>query len=258
MAYQLKSTGIAANCTMCIAVDPDTGTIKDFASSAVTTDLLIGANVTISSQTWDGITRSYWKSGSGTTDADFVKFGTNKPQFQVNATVPNSSAVFIGEAAGAYARMFGVDSSTYIAAQSGASGGSTLPYAYIAAAAYTGNQTALTAGQKAIWGFSFRRSGTSDWFWANATDANMTTGNTAAIGAMTQTWTLSYVNRRNDSTAHQQDKVHAILIFNTALAQADWDSLRDDWFGTLLQSAGAAATSAPPRRAFSAPFVNIL
>ncbi len=58
MAYKLKTTGIAALCKMVIAVDPDTGTIKDSASAAVTADMTVGANVTIGSQPWDGTTRS--------------------------------------------------------------------------------------------------------------------------------------------------------------------------------------------------------
>ena len=86
MAYKLKTTGIAALCKMVIAVDPDTGTIKDFSNASVTAAMTVGANVTIGSQDWNGTTRSYFRQGSGTTVADFVAFGATKPQFLANAT----------------------------------------------------------------------------------------------------------------------------------------------------------------------------
>lgn len=240
MAYQLKTTGIAANCTMCIAVDPDTNTIKDFASSAVTADMAVGANVTIGSQGWDGITRKYWQIPSGTTDADFVKFGTNKPLFNIGASGTERTIVWIGEVAGSLARAFGNSSSEYFMSRDSGSGGNTWPTAYVGANALQGNGTALTSGQKAIWGHVLRRG--TDWTAYRALDTDTSMGsNTGSLGAVNVSYSLTYVNRRNDNTAHQTDKTHAILIFNTALSGAEWDSLRDDWFGTLLEAASGGA-----------------
>lgn len=246
MAYQLKTTGIAANCTMFIGVDPDTNTIKDFASSTVTADLIIGANVTTSSQAWDGNTRHYWRLGSGTTSADFIQFGTNKPAWLFNASSHDRTVVFIGEVAGAAARVFGKDGSNYFASQNIAGGGATLPNMAVGATNKNGGGTALSSGNKRIFGFLLDHNTSTTAFYAADTDSAMTmvTGLGAYTGtSSTQNYDIEYIGRRNDSTTKQQDKVHAALIFNTLLTEAELDTLRDDWFGTLLESAGGGGGS---------------
>lgn len=259
MAYQLKTTGIAANCTMCMAVDPDTTTIKDFASAGVTTDLLVGANVTISSQAWDGNTRSYWVPGSGTADADFVKFGTTKPSVGVDASHTAFTGVWIGEVAGASARAFGASSSDYLCSNNSGSGGSTHPTMFIGSNTLNGAGAAVTSGQKRIFGFSLVRG--TDWksYAALHNDASMTT-NTNTLSTVNSYYALTYLNRRNDNSTHQQDKTHAILAFSTALSEAEWDTLRDDWFGTLLEAASGDQTLTPGlftnTNAFYAPTVT--
>lgn len=262
MAYQLKSTGIAADCTMFIGVDPDTGTIKDFASAGVTTDLLVGANVTISSQTWDGVTRHYFRNGSGTADADFVKFGTTKPNWSNNVNGTTRTVVFIGEAAGAYVRVFGKDSSHYFGGQSAVGGGNTLPTVTGCgwSASVDGGGTALTAGQKALFGYSSVHGTSATAYWALHDAASMSSSSETAPTSTSgsNNFDLSYVARRTDTATNNRDKIHAILIFDIALTEAQWDSLRDDWFGTLLEAAAGGATSSPPPRTFRAPFINTL
>jgi hypothetical protein len=238
MAYTLKTTGIAANCTMCVAVDPDTGTIKDFASSGVTADMTVGANVTISSQAWDGNTRSYFQLGAGTASADFVAFGTTKPQWDFNSG-ESRTVVFIGEAAGAQVRVIGGNSGTYFASQNLSAGGATFP-TFVAGSSITAAQTALSSGQKRIFGFSLVHGTSSTAYYAADTDSSMGTASLSALSPSGTTfdYAVSHVGRRNDSTQHQTDKIHAVLIFNAALSESDWDSLRDDWFTVLLESAG--------------------
>lgn len=241
MAYQLKTTGIAANCKMLIAVDPDTGTIKDFASSAVTADMTVGANVTINEQAWDGVTRKYWMLGSGTAAADFIAFGTNKPLWQLSAAGRTAaSAVWIGElVTGSHGRMFGNNSSEYLGQIDTGSGGSTHPAAYIGANAYNGGQATAAPGKR-IYGWSFTRSVARNWYTAADTAGSMTTGS-GPMAAVNLSYSLSYIARRNDNTTHNQDKVHCIAIFDVHLTEAQWDSLRDDWFGTLLEVVSGGA-----------------
>lgn len=241
MAYQLKTTGIAANCTMLIAVDPDTGTIKDFASSAVTADMTVGANVTTGTQAWDGITRHYWRLGSGTAAADFIAFGTNKPLWALNAAVRTAaSAVWIGElVTGSHGRMFGNNSSSYLGQIDTGAGGSTHPAALIASNSYNGGQANAAPGKR-IYGWSFTRSGSRNWYTAADTASSMTTGS-GSVSAVEDSYSLSYIARRNDNTTHNQDKVHCIAIFDVHLTEAQWDSLRDDWFGTLLEVVSGGA-----------------
>jgi hypothetical protein len=254
VAYQLKSTGIAANCTMMIAVDPDTGTIKDFASSGVTADMLVGANVTTGTLTWDGNTRSYWQGGSGTADADFVKFGTTKPNWTNNSSGLARTVVFVGEVVGAYARVFGKDSSHYFASQDGGAGGSTYPY--VGGCGWTssvnGGAAPLSAGNKAIFGFSSVHGTSATAYWALHDAASMSSSTETAPAATStaNNFDLTYVARRNDvaPSSGTRDKVHMIAIFSASLAESDWDALRDDWFGTLLEATGGGGGGGQPPR----------
>lgn len=243
MAYQLKSTGIATQCLMCIAVDPDTGTIKDYASAAVTTDLVVGANVTLGTQAWDGISRDYFRLGAGTAADDFVAFGATKPVWNLTDSGTQLTAVAIGEVAGASARCFGADSNNYFAAiDLGAS--AYYPTLRVGATAKRGAGAALTTGTKAIFGVAIDRTNSCTAFRSLDTDATMTVD--AGIGGAvsgSSNFALNYVGRRDDSTTHQQDKWHLIAFFSGLLVEADFDALRDDWFGTLFESSGGDVTA---------------
>ena len=240
MAYKLKTTGIAANCTMAIAVDPDTGTIKDFASSAVTADMTVGANVEIGSQVWDGNNRHYWRLGSGNTAADFIAFGATKPNWPGNTNGPRTW-VWIGQLdSGASVRVFGGSSSDYAAAANLSSGGATHPYqgGMGMGTAFNGGFS-VAAGDKRIFGMSqvHGSGGYITAYTALHDDGSMskTSGGAPTSTAGASNVDLQYVGRRNDNTGHQRDYVHMIAIFDIALSESQWDSLRDDWFSVLLE-----------------------
>lgn len=232
MSYKLKTTGLATHCKMCIAVDPDTNSIKDFASTSVTSTMSIGGGITISEQAWDGNTRKYFKLATGS----YVAFGTNKPFFECQASHQFQSVVWIGEVAGAQPVVFGYNSASYFCGNDQASGGNRHPTAALASNYLTGNGNQLSNGSKRIFGWSLSRNGVT-----NAT-FNYSAADTAASGTV-QTFTLSagtyyyldYVGRSNSSSTQQDDKIHAILMFDNAITQSDFDSLRDDWFGVLLE-----------------------
>ena len=241
MAYQLKTSGIAANCLMAIAVDPDTNAIKDFASATVTADMTIGGSITVGSQAWDGITRKYFQLAA----SNYVGFGTNKPSFTFNASNTQRTVIWIGEVAGAGARVFGNNSSEYFAAVNTGLGGATHPTAVIGANTISGTGASLVAGNKRIFGWSLVRGGaTNSSFIYSAEDtASSGTVTPKTVTSPNVDYKLSYVGRRNDNTTQQNDKIHAVLIFNTALSQADFDSLRDDWFGELFEVAGGGGAT---------------
>lgn len=246
MAYKIKTTGIAAACTMLIAVDPDTGTVKDFASSSVNADMTVGANVTTGTQSWDGNTRHYWMLGAGTTSADFIAFGATKPFWTNNSAGLARTWVFCGELAGTSGRAFGDSASAYMSATSLVSGGSTRPYQIGGgySSAQNGGLAAPTSGDKLIYGFSSVH-GTYGAYFSAAHDAGaMTTGSvsTPTATGSSAAWDLDFVARRNDSTSHLQDKIHFIAIFADDLSGAEWGSLRDDWFNVLLEVDGGGGT----------------
>jgi len=239
MAYQLKTTGIAANCTMCIAVDPDTDEIKDFSSSAVTSTITVGAGISIGSQDWDGNTRKFIQLAA----SNEVAFGANKPRYEnFNSAGLERSVVWIGESADATAaRVFGSDSQHYVAAVNLAAGGATHPA--VNGLGFTtlqnGGFTAPSVGQKVIWGFSAKH-GTGNTFYTALHNASAMSK--AAVGTPTSSassgFDIAFLSRRNDNVLKANDKIHVIAIFDIELTESDWDALRDDWFTVLLEPAG--------------------
>lgn len=246
MAYKLRATTLTAKFSSVIAVDPDTGTIKDFVSAAVTADMTVGANVTIGSQAWNGTTRSYFKQGSGVTAADFVVFGTNKPPYRYNAASPKMSVVFIGEVAGQAARVFGNNSSDYFCSISMEAGGNTYPWALFSGTAQQGALTRLAAGAKVIFGWSYVRtgSGTPSLIYANTHDNTSRNVIAKAAATVTVSYDLTYIGRTNEETGHQQDKIHVILIAIDQLTADEFDALQADWFSVLLEQEAAVAPTA--------------
>lgn len=251
MAYKLKSTGIAANCTMCIAVDPDTGTVKDFASAEVTADMVVAEAITngIAAQEWNGVSRYYAPLSAN----NFIAFGDTKPRFECNVNGQQRTVVWIGEAGGNNVRAFGYGSTSYFASANLGGGGDSYPtkVGLGNTSPVTGGLVRPSAGQKVIFGFSFEHGSYCTAYVADHDDEAMTviSGLAAPTGTSatgTNNFDLEFVGRRNDSTAQQNDKIHAVLIFDTDLSEEQWDSLRDDWFGVLLEFDGPPPDETAP------------
>lgn len=235
MAYQLKTTGLGAKVKHFFAVDPDTNTIKDFGNTAVNSGIQVGSNVTINSQAWGGNTRNYWKCGATATDADYIKFSGTLPNFTLSATDTKCTVVYIAELAGTSARIFGVSGTdNHFTQDNPGAGGSTFPNLILNSVSFNGGQVRPTAGSKRIFGASITRGGGRTFYWAADTDSVMSTA-AGAFGAVNTNFNFTYLNRLGSSaSAIPRDKSHAVIIFNDALTEAEWASLRDDWFNVLL------------------------
>lgn len=247
MAYQLKTTGIAASVSMLIAVDEDGTTVKDFANLATVSK---GANVTTGTQAWDGNTRAYFEPpASRTTAADFVSFTAGKPVIPWSGVSGKEfTLVFIGAAdsVGETIRAFGLSSANSL--RSDNSVNSTGPTLRKASSVYSGTSSWPGNNQKLIFGFNIKLNTSTAAFHAQDDAGAMT--KTTGLGVINRVdgsdWTLDYVGRDNDSTTTGRQKTHAIIMFDDLLlSDAEWDSLRDDWFGTLLETAsGGSAVGA--------------
>lgn len=241
MSYQLKTTGIAANLLTCIAVDPDTDSVKDFCSASITSTLTLQSGVTVSSATWNGTSRKFIQ----TTATNCIAFGANKPLFEFNSTTATArTVVFIGQVAGGDGRIFG---DTTANARFGENypgiGGATYPF-FQTNTAVNGNLSVPAAGSKRIYGHSLAYGGEAKWYTAADTDSSMTSGvASAAFSPSVLSKSLGYVGRHDYSSTMAAIKIHAVLIFNSALSEAQWDSLRTDWFGTLFESTGGSAST---------------
>ena len=75
MAYTLKTSGLATKLIVCVAVDEDGTTIKDFKGNAVTLDTGVAASV--ATATWKGTNRKYFvTTANGSYDFYGVRFST--------------------------------------------------------------------------------------------------------------------------------------------------------------------------------------
>lgn len=241
MTYKLKTTGIAASCIACIAVDPDTNQIKDFASAAVTADMTVGGGISVASGTWNGNARKYMQLAT----SNNVAFGTNKPTFTLSVSQTQRTVIWIGEAAGNSARVFGNSASDYFASVNTAAGGATYPHASIASNSVAATSPSIAAGAKVIFGWSLVRGGAanSSFVYSANHDGVSKVVTPKTVGSINPSYPLSFVGRRNDNATQQNDKIYAVLIFNTALTEAQFDSLQADWFGQLFEVASLAGPS---------------
>lgn len=253
MAYKLKTTGLAASVRFLICVDPDTDYVMHYSPANVDGYVATkGANVTINSQAFDGITRKYWQRGSGTADADFVKFDTNKPNWSCNVAAQQRTVVYIGQHAAsggdAYTVLFGKDSGIRVTSYNPAAGGDSYPDA-----AWLGWENVVTGAQarpfstKVIWGFRLTHGTSLHMFW------DTDTGTSISESSHSPTWyagtaanfDINYVNRYNTGgTSSGRSLDHAIIAFDTNLSTSDIATLRDDFFGVLLEAAGGGGGSA--------------
>src|SRR5688572_30196717 len=100
MAYSLKASGIATDLVMCVAVDSDGTTIKEFVSSDVDTNKTIDSGVTTGSATWKGVSRGYFTVVDNTFDYKGVRFAVNHRPI-LDAGSPNAFSFFVAFSGGA-------------------------------------------------------------------------------------------------------------------------------------------------------------
>src|SRR5688572_28820314 len=91
MAYTLKSSGIATSLAMCVAVDEDGTTVREFVSSTVNADMVVHGEVVVSSSTWKGVSRGYFETlPNGASNFKGITFGTNKPTYDAGSGNPTT------------------------------------------------------------------------------------------------------------------------------------------------------------------------
>ncbi|MCL2344299.1 MAG: hypothetical protein FWC58_00410 [Desulfobulbus sp.] len=127
----------------------------------------------------------------------------------------------------------------------------------------------LGAGNRYLFGFSIDKAANdATAYRALDTDVVMTAVPLNASGLSTAAgYALNQVGAYNEATTvPQADKIHAVLIFDTLLTEADWLSMKNDWFGVLLeegepvdpglldaQASGSAVASGTATAAVDAP-----
>lgn len=242
MALSLKGTGIATNLVMCLAVDDDGVTIKEFVSSDVNANKTIDAGVTVGLASWKGTNRSYISILDNTFDYKGVRFAAgHRPSLDAGSGHPFSFFAALSGASdpgGTNAFIEASAAGTWLAIRSttdklvddvqGAGHASTtsLPddgttkfscgYSHTFGSAYAAYY-GLESGALAADG-----SGADAGFGGDATPI-------LGVGGAT-------------GQGSQPGNYHVICLFNKALSLGEFQSLHgdgvDDWFTTLFAASG--------------------
>lgn len=244
MAVTLKTTGIAAQLINCIAVNPQTGVLQDFASATITSTMVVDADLVITDDTWKGVTRKKITLSTG----NHIQFGANKPSFSIAAAASGTGVtyVWIGIAAGNDTFVVGADSNRYFAARL-TNGGTVSP----AIKNFNGSQGSgarITAG-KAMFGASILPGTSTRLFSAQESAADLT----IAAGSLTMPGSagafdvpVEYLMRSTNTEQPQEpSSLFAYLKFSAALTDEQVQALHDDWFGELFDVIVEADTTPP-------------
>lgn len=242
MAYTLKASGIATALTMCVAVDDDNTTIKEFVSSLVNGDMTFDTGVAagVGTSTWKGVSQGYFPTfNNGTFDYLGIRFGTNKPSALWNAANP-STMFFVwssADAAGGAKPIIGTGGGNFAVDR----GVGTLR---ISNGAFVGSTTLPSDGTtKFSAGFNFTPFTGGEFYYG------LESGSLASDGTFTDT--LGFTGSGTfdgiggaPGQGHAQGHYHLVAKFNRVLTLTEMQSLHNDWRGTLFDSAAAPAASA--------------
>jgi hypothetical protein len=244
MAYTLKSTGIATSLVMCVAVDEDGTTVKEFVSSSVNTDMTVHADVVKSTSSWKGVTRGYFETlANGSTNFRGITFGTNKPAYDAGSGNPTSVFFAVagmqdgGSGTAAGDAMVARSTGSPIASRNSSdklnegmsttAGSTSLP---------TDNSTKFSAGVVHNFG------GTNRFFYGLESGSLATDGTASDPSSGGNTRLVGGIGGIA-SFGNQPAKYHIVAMFQAELSTAEFQSLHDDWFGTLFDSGGTGTAA---------------
>ncbi len=247
MAYTLLSSGIATNLVMCVALDSDGTTIKEFVSSDVNSNKTT-TGVTTSSATWKGTSRGYFAVTGSAASPNSVQFPSgHRPVWNVVGVGGggDGAAVFValngfsGTGSGTYPwiiddnafNIFGADGpSNKIVLNGTARSSSTVP------TNWTNGSTKFSVGANyssfdspGWWIYYGLESGSLSQDASGNDAGSLSTANITGVGG----WSGFYTGPGN---------YHIAALFNRTLTLTEMQSLHNDWFGTLFDPGSPPAT----------------
>lgn len=236
MAYTLKTTGIATSAKCVVAIDEDGSTITEFVSSTVDANKT-ATNVTTGTGSWKSTTRGYFTL-PGDSSNNIIKFasghrpsvndGTGFSCFVAFHSLTNVGGDDWGliERGGTSFWLRIKANETLVGLDSGLSSSTSIP----------------TGGTKSSIGHVHKASTTTEYYYG------LESGSLAADGSRTDpgfgggTYEVSAIG--NDPSGwYIGASIYCVAIFEGDLALADFQSLHDDWFGTLFDTGGGSSTT---------------
>lgn len=231
MAYILKSSGLATRCTMCVAADPDTGVVTEFANSQVNGAMTAG-NVAVAQGVWNAINRKYFHLPDKTS---LLQFGVNKPAYVQNSASPSLSffAALEYRTAGEIGAIVssGAAKNHFNGAYN--SGGKIPTWirdgVQYSGSTYPANQDMCAMGYASTQGGSLK-----GYLQRNYGPTVVSPNATLSSQDGDITTTVASIGLRVGGIATQH-RYYLVALFDKELSQADFEALAADPFGVLLE-----------------------
>jgi hypothetical protein len=249
MAYTLKASGISTNAKSVVAVNQDGTTITEFVTGR-TIALGTGVAASVSTATWKSVSRGFWET---TANGSFDFFGvtwtgsSNQPAmteddadgvsvwFACNGASSNSNDgpfVCIGAGNGALRGL------------SRALGGTNKGIYKSAGTPVAATTTSLpTDGTtKFSFGASYRSNNSSAAYYgleSGSLTQEATAAGDGGFGGSNFAWNIGGAVGQGN----QPFRPFCVALFDKILTTGEFQSLHDDWFGTLFDAPAAAAPS---------------
>jgi hypothetical protein len=247
MAMALKASGLATDLITCVAVDDD-NTIKDFMGYTIT--LGSGVAASVSTATWKGTSRRYFVTTDNTT-ADFygVEFTATRPPIDedvgisvwfacagasapTDASVPGPFVAIGGGGTNQRGVLRGVSANPVTYSTLGGS-----PYAVTSTSVPTDGSTKFSLG------ITYKNATSSTALYgleSGSLALEDTEGSDGGgWGGATTVWNIGGCN----GNGNQPFKPFIVCVFDRLLSEAEYQSLHNDWYGTLFEApAGSVMT----------------
>ena len=245
MPYTLKSTGLATSLVICVGIDSDGTTIKDFVSNR-TLSYVSGHTPTVSSATWKGTSRGYFTTSG---DGSFTPYGITftAPTINYGGSGLAAFIAFSGASAATgstgYDYAIGDSSNSFGLSRTSLSG----PLSWC----FSGNPQPGTGATslptngttKFSIGSSFLAGGTITIYYGLESGSLASDGSGTDINVPSN-WLPNNIGG-DAGLGAQPGNYHIACAFNRVLTLAEMQSLHgdgtNDWFSTLFNS-GAADT----------------
>lgn len=232
----LKTTGLATSATMVLAVDIGSGLVKEWVSSTVDSGKTVPGTVTYGTASWKSTTRDYFETyANGPFGSDPILFPTNRPSFPMST----GASVFVASAglraAGVDQRAFVVDETTGAAFGRSNSTGNKPCWFLNNGARYTATTDSPAQDVAFSVGSSIDMDTSGAFFYG------LESGSLAADGTFSPSgWTnMALVTQIGgwQSNGNNPGRWHCVATFSGLLTLSDFQSLHNDWFGTLFDVA---------------------
>lgn len=234
MAYTLKTTGIATKLIACIAVDEDGTTVKDFVSGNTGTHHASIAAPKTGVATWKGTNRNWFKTDYGATWYDAQGFLWSPVEALSNT---NGHSFFCA------ANSFDDTGESWLwSTQSGNHGlrmTATNQMGVLTSGGLRGTSTtAAPQATKLSIGVNIKNNGTSLPFYYGLESGSLAADGTYTVGDVVNAENLILFGGLTGQPSFYGKYFIACWFSDaTLLTEAEFQSLHNDWFGTLFEAA---------------------